>query len=68
MDPSHIAVMLGCAMAVTGARQVLLGVWPAFAQATDRSNAQVLQPCCCHVLRQVVERPLPFTAVAVACC
>ena len=40
---SHVAVALGCAAAVSGARVLLLQRWPAFAEATDKSNQQVLQ-------------------------
>ncbi len=42
LEVSHAAAMLACAGAVTAARQLLLRRWPAFARATQRSNAQVL--------------------------
>ncbi len=38
-----MAVALGCAAIISGARLMLLQKWPAFAEATDRSNQQVLQ-------------------------
>ncbi len=40
---SHLAVALGCAAVVSGARLLLLQRWQAFAEATDKSNQQVLQ-------------------------
>lgn len=40
----HAAVAVGAAAAVTGARAALLKTWPDFAEATNRSNAQVLTP------------------------
>jgi hypothetical protein len=40
----HAAVAVGAAAAVTGARAGLLRAWPEFAEATNRSNAQVLTP------------------------
>lgn len=40
----HAAVAVGAAAAVTGVRAALLKTWPDFAEATDRSNAQVLTP------------------------
>lgn len=40
---SHMAVALGCAGAISGARLLLLQKWPAFAEATNKSNQQVLQ-------------------------
>ena len=42
LELGHAAAMLACAGAVTAARQLLLQRWPAFAQATERSNAQIL--------------------------
>ena len=42
LEASHTAVMLGTVTIVTAARQALLARWPAFAEATDRSNGQVL--------------------------
>lgn len=38
-----MAVMVGCTLLVSRARQELLQRWPAFAEATERSNAQVLK-------------------------
>ncbi len=43
VEVSHVAVALGCAAIISSARLLLLQKWPAFAEATDRSNQQVLQ-------------------------
>ena len=40
----HVAVAVAAAAAVTAARTALLEAWPEFAEATNRSNAQVLTP------------------------
>ena len=37
----HLLIMLATAAVVTGARLALLSSWPAFAEASDRSNQQV---------------------------
>ena len=42
LGPSDYAAAATAAAAVTGARQFLLRTWPAFREATDRSNALVL--------------------------
>ncbi|KAG2430510.1 hypothetical protein HXX76_010033 [Chlamydomonas incerta] len=39
---ADVAVAVGAAVAVTTARQALLGVWGDLREATDRSNAQIL--------------------------
>ena len=41
LNAQHLGTMFAVAAAVTGARQALLALWPAFKQATDRSNRQV---------------------------
>ena len=40
----HATVAVAAAAAVTAARAALLETWPEFAEATNRSNAQVLTP------------------------
>jgi len=42
INPEHVVAAIATAAAVTGARTALLQVWPEFAEATDRSNGQVL--------------------------
>ena len=42
LGPLDYATAAAAAAAVTGARQFLLRTWPAFREATDRSNSQVL--------------------------
>ena len=42
LDAAHVGIAVVCAALVTAARMQLLQRWPAFAEATDRSNSQVL--------------------------
>ena len=42
LDAGHAAVAVLCAAAVTAARVQLLQRWPAFAEASERSNSQVM--------------------------
>lgn len=41
-DPSHWAIAAAAAAGVTAARQVLIATWPAYRDASDRSNQQVV--------------------------
>jgi membrane protease YdiL (CAAX protease family) len=41
---ANLGLALGAVGVVTGARLALLGSWPEFKAATNRSNRQVLQP------------------------
>lgn len=43
-DPSHWALAVAAAAGVTAARQVLIATWPAYRDASDRSNRQMMAP------------------------
>lgn len=41
-EPSHWALAAAAAAGVTAARQALIATWPAYRDASDRSNRQVI--------------------------
>ena len=42
LDAAHAGIAVACAALVTAARLQLLQRWPAFAEATELSNSQVM--------------------------